>query len=114
MGAEVGQRFRAFKEVRPPDMNELTSNPNMFNTLNLNAKYMVVAMFSSWVGKSKSKLKKSLTLLEKMSEESKEYISIIIAMMSAGQKSWFISEVMDSSEKVGDSLIGIADIVSKL
>ena len=77
LGPEIGQKFRAFKAINI-DITDLIANPERWEKLDLDAKYMACAMLSSWLDQQqKDKLSTGFPLLDAITAESREYFILI-------------------------------------
>jgi hypothetical protein len=92
VGYEVGQKLEAFLKVNV-DMDDLLDHPSKFRELNLDGKYMVSVMLSSWITKNIKKPQKSFELIDWMSNESKEFLILTCIGMQKPQLVNFLKEL---------------------
>jgi len=77
LGPEVGQKYRAFKAINV-DIDEIIADPERWGKLDLDAKYMMCAMLSSWLDQQpKEKLPKSFPLVDAITAESREFFVLV-------------------------------------
>jgi hypothetical protein len=83
VGEETGQKFQAFLKVNV-DLNELISNPELFRTLNLDARYMSCVMLGTYLTKNYKKAKKTFPLLDVMASISRDLL--VLTLISVKHK----------------------------
>jgi hypothetical protein len=77
LGPEVGQKFKAFREISV-DIEDIIKEPERWNSLELDAKYMACTMLASWLDQQKKDdLPKSFPLLDAITADSREYFILI-------------------------------------
>ena len=84
VGEEVGQKFYAFLQVNV-DIDELMDNPDMWDLLNIDGKYMAATMLGSWFSKHASKPERAFGLVDKMCKDSREYLIVSLVSTSSSQ-----------------------------
>lgn len=77
LGPEVGGKYRAFKAINV-DIDEIIAEPERWEKLDLDAKYMACAMLASWLDQQpKEKLSKSLPLVDAITADSREFFVLV-------------------------------------
>jgi len=110
VGTEAGTKLRAFMSTNI-DIHDLIRNPDKFENLSLDAKYMTSLMLSSWTVdniRKKKEIEKSLSLVDAMIAESREFA--ILAWTTLGKKNLveMIKILMDHRPEYKDMLTEVA------
>jgi MoxR-like ATPase len=87
LGQEVGHKLMGFIEVNV-DLNELLRNPKMWTKLNVEAKYIALAMLSSAVNEDKVPFERAAALADVIEDE---YVVLLTALISKSKKETWIN-----------------------
>jgi hypothetical protein len=99
LGPEIGEKFRAFKAISV-DIAELIAEPERWEKLELDAKYMACAMLSSWLDQQKKEdLPKSFPLLDAITADSREYFILICQCAKVSTLSKMFPQLFAHSKK---------------
>lgn len=95
VGYEVGQKYEAFLKVNV-SLEEVLKSPNIFTSLNVDGKYMLSIMLSTWVAKHIKDISQALPLIDQMVGDSREFLILTCMGMHKSNlinflKSLFIS-----------------------
>ena len=87
LGQEVGHKLQGFLEVNI-DLNELLRNPKMWTKLNVEAKYIALAMLSAEINEDKVSFEGAAALAAAIEDE---YVVLLTTMISKTKKEAWIA-----------------------
>jgi len=113
IGHEAGIRFISFMKVNI-DIEELISNPETFDSLSLDAKYMASFMLAAWCSRNSEQVNKVLKLVDRMAKFSKEFITLTCTNLTRDKLVIFIKELIKHNVNYERVLLEIAEVKSIL
>ncbi|MEM2660935.1 MAG: hypothetical protein QXS74_06410 [Nitrososphaeria archaeon] len=106
VGEEVGRKFMAFMKYNI-DINDLIANPEKFDQLEFDAKYMAITMLASWLSSNKKKMEAAFPLIDKLSNEKHEYLVLLCMSMNPKNLQHFIEKLSKHNPKYLETLYDI-------
>ena len=113
VGKEVATRFSAFLRSQVPSVKELITKPQIFNSLNLDGKYIAVVQVANFIRKNTKNLQQALNFVKFLAKESREFLVLLI-LSCGNQKYKVLAEIIDIAPEIVDAFKDIAELKQKL
>lgn len=107
VGEEVGRKFQAFLKYQL-NIEDYIKDPKKFHELEFDAKYMAVALLSSWITGHKKKMEEAFPLIDEMTKEKHEYLILLCMTFNNRFLESFIQKLTQYNQKYMELLYDIA------
>jgi len=111
VGTEMGQKFAAFSKINI-DLGELARNPQQWQKLNLDAKYIASIMLATEI--TAKSAQKWVPLISEMGKDSREWLVVLSLAMPHKKRSEFYLAVLKAGGEVEKIFKEIEEVAKRL